>query len=187
MEAPILPLLRALSVALQLPAPLAQWPIHLLHASLTVSFPLRSGGKVLQPTVSLLPSIPTCLCHHNSPCARFFHPFSPSVSHLSMCGHQHSDYFARLVYSAACLSVFESFRTARNRLRGQCSWEHKPVKEEGEAEEQKVTLRLPLTNCRSYSAQSWSVPQRCLQVHRDLLHCACPTAQPLLALQRYPG
>jgi hypothetical protein len=47
-EAPIQPLLRALSVALQLPAPLAQWPMHLLHASLTVSFPLRSiSGKVL--------------------------------------------------------------------------------------------------------------------------------------------
>ena len=46
MEAPVQPLLRALSVALELPAPLAQWPMHLLHASLTVSFPLRTSGKV---------------------------------------------------------------------------------------------------------------------------------------------
>ena len=48
-EAPMLPLMRALSAALALPAPLAQWPVHLLHASLTTSFPLRYSAKVFRP------------------------------------------------------------------------------------------------------------------------------------------
>jgi hypothetical protein len=42
-EVPMLPLLRALEPSLQLPAPLAQWAMQLLHATLIVSFPSKQS------------------------------------------------------------------------------------------------------------------------------------------------